>query len=106
MAMYVMYVDESGDTGLIRSPTTHFVLSGLAVHESRWREFITILVGLRRTLRGVYGLPIRTEIHSTEFIGSRVMAVGRRAIQRHDRLAILRNSLDELAKINFICITN
>jgi hypothetical protein len=29
--MYIMYVDESGDSGLSAgSPTTHFALSGLA----------------------------------------------------------------------------
>ena len=49
--MYLMYVDESGDTGLANSPTRYFVLSGIVVHESRWREFINALVAFRRTLR-------------------------------------------------------
>ena len=34
--MFLMYVDESGDSGLINSPSTHFVLSGLVIHESDW----------------------------------------------------------------------
>ena len=49
--MYLMYVDESGDTGLANSPTRYFVLSGIVVDESRWREFINALVAFRRTLR-------------------------------------------------------
>jgi hypothetical protein len=57
-------------------------------------------------LRSVYALPVRSEIHAAEFIGSRVLAVGGAQIKRYDRLAILRNTLDELAKMDFISITN
>jgi Protein of unknown function (DUF3800) len=104
--MYLMYVDESGDSGLSGSPTTHFVLSGLVVHETRWREFVNLLIAFRKTLRSVYALPVRDEIHSAEFLNGRIHAVGGAAIARHVRLAILRNTIDELAKINFISITN
>ena len=31
--MFLMYVDESGDAGLVGSPTRYFVLTGLVVHE-------------------------------------------------------------------------
>jgi hypothetical protein len=30
--MYFMYVDESGDPGLVGSPTRYFTLSGLVIH--------------------------------------------------------------------------
>jgi hypothetical protein len=100
--MYLMYVDESGDTGLVRSPSTHFALSSLVVHESRWRELIEILIAFRRTLRAVYGLPLRMEIHAAEFIRHAPV----HGMEKHIRLAILRNFLDELAKIDFVSITN
>ena len=96
-----MYVDESGDTGLINSPTKFFVLSGIVVHESRWRDFINVLIAFRRTLKSVYGLPIRTEIHASHYINHKPVD-----LPRHVRLAILRNTIDELAKLNFIKITN
>ena len=99
--MYLMYVDESGDTGLINSPTRYFALSGIVVHESRWRDFLNMLIALRKTLRSVYGLPVRGEIHAYEFIGRKVYG-----LDRHVRLAILRNVLDELAKFDFVSITN
>lgn len=100
--MYLMYVDESGDSGLVSSPTSHFVLSGLVVHESNWRDFVTVIVGFRKTLKSVYGLPLRTELHASQFIKSPPVD----GMSRHIRLAILRNFLDELAKTNFISITN
>lgn len=96
-----MYVDESGDTGLVNSPTGYFVLSGIIVHESRWREFLNTLIGFRKTLKGVYGLPLRVEIHASEFITRRPYD-----LPKHVRLSILRNTLDELAKLEYISITN
>jgi hypothetical protein len=97
----MMYVDESGDTGLVGSPTQYFTLSAIVVHESRWRDFLNLLIAFRKTLRTVHNLPVRAEIHASEFINGKPVP-----LPRHVRLAILRNSLDELAKINFISITN
>jgi hypothetical protein len=101
-----MYVDESGDTGLSRSPTSYFALTGIIIHESRWRDFLDRLIAFRKTLRSVYALPVRAEIHAAEYINGRVHAVRGSLIPRQDKLAILRNALDELAKISFISITS
>ena len=98
---YLMYVDESGDPGLAGSPTSYFCLSGLVVHESRWRDLINVLVSFKKTMRRVHGLRIRQEIHASEFLNSRAFDV-----ERHIRLSVLRNMIDELAKIDYISITN
>ncbi len=100
--MYLIYVDESGDIGLNRSPTSYFCLSGLAIHESQWRNLQDSLVSFRKTMKTVYGLPIRTEIHASEYIRSPPIP----AMQKHVRLSILRNKIDELAKISYLSITN
>lgn len=97
-----MYVDESGDTGLINSPTNHFALSGMVIHESRWRDFANTMAMFRKTLRSVYGLPIRTELHASHFLKTQPVP----GMPRHIRLAILRNFIDEIAKMNFVSITN
>lgn len=99
--MYLMYVDESGDSGLEDSPTGYFALSGIVVHERRWRQFMDTLVAFKKKMRAVHGLPVRAEIHSSEFIRSRVYG-----LDKHVRLAILRNAIDELAKTPDISITN
>src|SRR5215207_4620630 len=99
--MYLMYVDESGDTGLVNSPTRYFCLSGIVVHESSWRDFLNALIAFRRTLRSVYDLPIRDEIHASEFINRK--KINR---PRFERLALLRNTLDEIAKLDYLSITN
>lgn len=99
--MYLMYVDESGDTGLVGSPTRYFALSGLVVHERDWREFLDRLLAFRRTLKSVYGLGIRTELHASEFMRSPIDG-----LSKIDRLAVLRNTIDEIAKLPNLSITN
>ncbi len=68
--MYLMYVDESGDSGNIdkNSPTNYFILSAIVVHELRWKQTLESLVELRKYLRDSKGLKLRDEIHSSEFI--------------------------------------
>src|SRR5690606_10650719 len=77
---------------------------GLVVHESRWRALLDLLIAFRKTMRAVYGLPIRAEIHASEFIKAHKSRVFN--IERHERLAILRNTLDEIAKFPDVMITN
>ena len=96
-----MYVDESGDPGNNTTETDYFCLSSIVLHESEWRNFIDASSRFRRTMKDVYGLPVRAEIHAAKII--RHSNFG---IEKHQRLAILRNYLDEIAKMNFISITN
>lgn len=100
--MYLMYVDESGDIGLNNSPTSHFALSGLVLHESQWRACIAQLIAFRKAIKAAHGLPQRAEIHSSEYMRRAPLP----GMPRHVRLAILRNMLDEIAKMNFVSITN
>jgi len=65
--MYLAYLDESGDAGLRTSPTTHFVLACVLVHESSWLETLDSLVRLRRDLKSSYGIPTRPEIKAIDF---------------------------------------
>jgi hypothetical protein len=96
-----MYIDESGDTGLVNSPTAYFALSGIVVHEYQWRTFLDHLIHLKKQLRKVHGLPVRAEIHAAPFISGQV-----HGLQKHVRLAILRDVLDDLATLPYISITN
>lgn len=96
-----MYVDESGDPGNNTQTTKYFCLTGLVVHERDWHELINRLVSFRKRIQAVYGFSLRSEIHAAELIRAGVSE-----IPKHERLAILRNFIDELAKINTISLTN
>lgn len=99
--MYLMYVDESGDTGLAPGGSSHFALTGLVVHESRWRDFVDVLMAFRRTMRVTYNLPVRMEIHASQYLRHPPVP----SMPPHVRIAILRNLLDELAQFQDISIT-
>lgn len=95
--MHLMYVDESGDCGLSNSPTRHFVLTGLVVHERKWQDTLNALLHFRRRTKARFRLGVRDELHASHFI----TRPGRRlaSIPRHERLMILRSFADCLAGI-------
>lgn len=90
----MMYVDESGDPGMVNSPSRYFVLSGVVVHEQAWRPTLEALVAFRLRIRDHFELKLREEVHAAHFVrGSSQL----QRIAKHDRLAILRHYADELA---------
>lgn len=95
--MYLMYVDESGDSGLIGSPSNYFILSGLVIHETFWHEYLDKLIQFRKEMKNLYGLDLKDEIHAQNFI----LNPGRLyRIKRYNRLAILRHFADQLATMD------
>lgn len=64
--MYLAYFDESGDAGVVNSPTAYFVLASLLVHETQWLTTLNTLVDLRSRLKARYGIPTRPEIKATD----------------------------------------
>ncbi|HXA18875.1 MAG TPA: DUF3800 domain-containing protein [Thermoanaerobaculia bacterium] len=94
--MYIMYVDESGDTGVSKSPTKHFALSSMIIHELRWEATLQQLIEFRRRIRDKYGLKVAEEIHASAMI-SKPGPLAR--ISRNDRLSILRAFLDEITRL-------
>ena len=94
--MFLMFVDESGDSGSVGSPTEHFVLSGIVIHELRWRVCVESFQDFRSEIRRDFGLKLREEIHASEML----LRPGDLArIKKHDRLAIIRRFADRLASI-------
>ena len=101
--MYLMYVDESGDPGLVNSPSRYFVLSGLVVHESHWQQYLDQLIAFRRRMQSAFGLRLSEELHAAAFI-SRPGGLVR--IPRNDRLTIIRMFTSELAAMEQIRLIN
>lgn len=101
--MYLMYVDESGDTGTTNSPTRHFALSSLVVHELRWQAALQQLIEFRRRMRDQFGLLMTEEIHASGMINRPGQLV---RISRNDRLTILRAFLDEITHLPDINVIN
>lgn len=101
--MFLMYVDESGDPGLVGSPCQFYVLSGVVLHELRWQPVLERLLAFRRRVRDAYGLKLREELHAARMINKPGALV---RIKRHDRLEIIRGFADHLAQIADLSVIN
>lgn len=109
--MFLMYVDESGDSGIPpphgKSPTTHFFLSGLVVHELDWASANTDLLRFRHWLKSQYGIYLDDELHTTEmFSAQKRLPASLRQLRKYERLAVLRHHLDAIASLHTIRIIN
>ncbi len=107
--VYLMYVDESGDSGLPAngSPTRYFCLSGVVVHELRWRDTLSALLDFRRWIKRRYSVYLDDELHAAEMVGkASKLAPSLRALKKHERLAIIRHFADELSRRSDISIVN
>lgn len=89
--MYFLYVDEAGDPGLVNSPTTHFALSGIVLHELVWKTILERIIDFRHYLRQRYTLKLREEIHAGNFINK---PGAMKRIAKSMRLRILREVID------------
>lgn len=97
-----MYVDESGDTGIgPKMPSPYFTLTGLVVHELRWHDYLSQLIGFRNLIEQKYGLPATDEIHAGPLLRD-----PNSAIPRSKRLTILREYADLLAGMTDLRIIN
>jgi hypothetical protein len=99
--MYFMYADESGDSGLVNSPTPYFAVCGVVVHELRWHECLDRLVEFRRRMHRRFGLYMYEETHAARMI-NRPGELAR--IRRHNRLTILRSFADVLASMSYLSV--
>ena len=107
--MYLMYVDESGDCGLPTdgSPSNLFCLSGLVVHELRWKDTLAELARFRRWLRGRYKINVEDELHAAEMITKpSKLAPSIQRLKKHERLAVIRNFADAIAMLADVNIIN
>lgn len=101
--MYLMYVDESGDTGqLPNSPTRYYVLSAIVFHETNWRNVLSDLVNFRKAAKSRYGLLLKEEIHASVFLNGSPKLKNK--ISRNDKLDLLKKCLDWLNSRNDISV--
>ncbi|MFH0980262.1 MAG: DUF3800 domain-containing protein [Planctomycetota bacterium] len=107
--MYLMYVDDSGDCGMPAdgSPSNLFCLSGLVVHELRWRDTMAKLLSFRYWLKRRYRVYLEDEIHAADMLHkpSRTAASLQR-LRKHERLGIIRHFADTMGTLADVSIIN
>ena len=67
--MFLMYVDECGDSGMGVGSSDYFILSGLVVHESMWTQLLTGIADELSGLKIKHGMENRAELHAKGMLG-------------------------------------
>ncbi len=98
-----MYVDESGDCGLVNSPTRYFVLTGLVVHELSWQSAFDRIVDFRYRMRQKFGFRIREEFHAVDLVSDFRKWTWLKA---NNRIAMVREFADALATLTNLNVIN
>jgi hypothetical protein len=104
VTMYYMYVDDSGDDGLENSPTNHFILCGIVVHETNWMKALDEIIQFRRRIRDKFHFKLQYELHAYNLInrpGKDLMH-----ISQNDRFTIYRSSLSQISNMNYLSIVS
>jgi hypothetical protein len=96
-----MYVDESGDPGLIipgtplaRQPSRHYILTGFIIPASEWRTYLAEIVDIRRYIKKHYGLLMRIELHGSEIVRPPKRSVYRAIGSMRNRIKLYEEILD------------
>ena len=66
--MFLAYFDESGDDGYPVYSSELFVLTSLYIHHSQWKTNYVRIHQFRKFLKADFGLPVKQEFHTKEFI--------------------------------------
>jgi hypothetical protein len=93
--MHFIYLDESGDPGVVNSPTSFYILAGLSVHHSDWQALDQRIQSFRDMIEREYGFSANKELHTSEFLGSGFKIGG---LNRPTRLLIAQKLVCLLAE--------
>jgi len=66
--MIITYFDEAGDDGFPVYSSPLFVLSCIYMEEQNWQENFQQIYNFRRSLKTLYGFPIKLELHTRDFL--------------------------------------
>lgn len=64
MDTYLVYFDETGDDGLIRSPSNAFILTSIYLNSNVWQNSFDKIKVFRKELKEKYNFHITEEIHT------------------------------------------
>jgi len=96
-----MYVDESGDPGKYDvniakalRPSRHYLLTGVIIPTSEWRNYLSALIEIRRSIKNEYGLNMREELHGVQLIYPRGSKTYRDIGSRKKRIELYKKFLE------------
>lgn len=68
--MELLFIDESGDTGLRDNSSEYYILAGISLEDISWKEYFWKILNLRRIISQKYGIVI-DEFKGSDFFAHR-----------------------------------
>jgi hypothetical protein len=99
--MYLCYIDESGDVGLVNSPTHFYCLTALIVHEDCWQNNFNTIKTLRAALRKEYSIKLDEELHATEIVAGQGISF-KHKLDIDQRIDVFSQAIECIGKLENI----
>jgi len=68
--MELLYIDESGDNGLVKGSTDYYILAGISFEDTKWKENFWKIADFRKNITQQYGIFIN-ELKGSELFSHR-----------------------------------
>lgn len=68
METNIVYFDETGDDGLIKTSSDTFILTGIYMSSENWQKNYNQMQFLRKELKAKYGFHVKEEMHTKHFL--------------------------------------
>jgi len=99
--MYLCYIDESGDVGLINSPTHFYCLTALIVDKDCWQNNFNSIKALRATLRRKYLIKFDEELHATDIVAGQGISF-KHKLDINQRIDVFSQAVECIGKLENI----
>jgi hypothetical protein len=97
--MHLAYFDESGDDGFPAYSSPLFALTCCYLHYLRWKPTFEEILELRRELKRDFGLPVKSELHTRDFLLNK-NPYRQLQIPDTDRVTIISRFCDRIATLD------
>ena len=101
--MYFCYVDESGDSGKVKSPTSLFALAAVLVDDKRWREAREHVSNFRRSLEGKFGVKFNDKLRASDIVHNRG-DFRNSGMSFQERMALYEEAMQFQQKCGVMCV--
>lgn len=103
METYLVYFDETGDDGIIKTSSDTFILTAIYMSSESWQKNYNQIQSLRKELKAKYGFYVKEEMHTKHFLTDKD-PYRKYNWSKEQRLEILKVFTLSIAEMDLNCI--
>lgn len=103
MKTNIVYFDETGDDGLIKTSSDTFILTSIYMESENWQNNYNQMKILRKKLKDKYGLHTKEEMHTKHFLTDKD-PYRKYGWDKEEKIEILKEFTLNIAEMDLSCI--